>query len=220
MSAPSSQRLRLRYAKTGDARFIGHLDEARFWERVFRRVDLPLAYSHGFNPQAKMQFAAALPVGVEGENEWLDVWTREPVQPDAWLDRIRSALPPGFTLHDLTEIPLTLPAMQASLRMAIYDVRWRQDLGEELATGVDELLACSSLIRPHHKDASKTYDLRPLIASLAILPPDEDASTRLHMALRSGPAGSARVTEVIAALGLEQTSHRIIRTNLILAEPG
>jgi len=110
------QRLRLRYSKKGEARYIGHLDVARFWERVFRRVDLPIAYSQGFNPQARLQFASALPVGVAGENELVDVWLLERIEPTAWLDRLRRTLPPGFFLKDIEEVPLKSPAMQSRLR--------------------------------------------------------------------------------------------------------
>ena len=38
-------RMRIKFAKTEDMRFSGHLDLHRAWERTFRRAGLPLAYS-------------------------------------------------------------------------------------------------------------------------------------------------------------------------------
>ncbi len=213
---PPVQRLRLRYGKTGDARWVGHLDEGRFWERVFRRVDLPLAYSHGFNPQPKVQFAAALPVGVAGVNELVDVWLLEAVDPDAWAERIGLSLPPGWVLHEVRQVPLDLPAMQSSLRLAAYEVRWGADLSpQRLKERVAWLLAQTTLVRPHHKESDRSYDLRPLIERMVVATAD---AAGVDVTLHSGPERSGRITEVVAALEFSGIRHEITRTALILVE--
>ena len=213
---PPVQRLRLTYSKKEDARYIGHLDEARFWERVFRRVDLPLAYTHGFHPQARIQFAAALPVGVAGANELLDIWLEERVEPETWIAPITRNLPPGFAIQSLIEIPLKLPAMQASLRKAFYLVCWEDVPGAELRAGAQKLLAEEEILRPHFKKPNKTYNIRPRILSIE---PAPDAPNCLRMILQAGSQGNARVNEVIAAMGLAERRHAILREKLILDEP-
>ncbi len=211
--AAARQRLRLRYAKGGDARFVGHLDEARFWERVCRRAGLPLAYSQAFNPQPRIHFAAALPVGVEGENELLDVWLLEQVAPEAWLPRLLANLPPDFRLHAIAEVALDAPAMQSILDMADYELRFSAETDRTLLAGrVDLLLAQPSLSRPQRKDPQKSYDLRPLIVRAEVLP------TAPTIALRLLAAG--RITEVVAALGLEDRPHRQVRVALLLRQGG
>ena len=208
------QRLRFCYAKTGDARYIGHLDVARFWERVFRRVDLPLAYSHGFNPQPRIQFASALPVGVEGERELLDVWLTERIDPEEWLDRIRANLPKGFSLHSIEEVPLDAPSMQSALRFATYEVQWDESLTrEELESRVQALLAQSEIPRPKRKKPGQTYNLRPLIETMTV-EEDDAGRPRLRMVLAAGSRGNARGSEVIDALGLGEKPHHIVRTAL------
>ena len=212
---PPLQRLRLTYSKAADARYIGHLDLARFWERVFRRVDLPLAYSHGYHPQPRIQFASALPVGVAGLNEMMDVWLQERVQPQAWVEPIARNLPRGFAIKSLVEVPLKLPAMQASLLAAIYRVCWEDVSGIELQQRVEEVLARSEILRPRFKKPDKSYDLRPRIHSIHLLP-DERGCVRMKLA--AGSQSNARVSEVIDALGLANRRHAILREELILAE--
>ncbi len=212
---PPVQRLRLTYSKKEDARYIGHLDEARFWERVFRRVDLPMAYTHGFHPQARLQFAAALPVGVAGENELLDIWLAQRIEPEAWLAAIARNLPPGFTAKKLLEVPLKLPAMQASLRAAVYLVCWEHTSGDELAARAQKLLAEQEILRPHFKKPGKTYNLRPRIQTIEALP---EAPNCLRMLLQAGSQGNARINEVIAAMELDEQAHTILRERLILEE--
>ncbi|HEY79799.1 MAG TPA: DUF2344 domain-containing protein [Caldilineae bacterium] len=214
--SPPVQRLRLTYSKTGDARYIGHLDLARFWERVFRRVDLPLAYSHGFHPQPRIQFASALPVGVTGEREMLDVWLTQRIEADAWSEPIARNLPPGFAILDLREVDLQLPAMQASLRQAIYRVCWQEINQEELTVRVKELLAHNEIPRSRFKKPHKTYDLRPRILTIDLLP---ETPGCVRMTLQAGSQNNARVSEVIDAMGLSETPHKITRERLILDEP-
>lgn len=210
------QRLRLCYAQTGDARYIGHLDTARFWERVFRRVDLPLAYTQGYNPQARIQFASALPVGIEGENELLDVWLNEAVDPEVWLERIRQTLPPGFRLKSIREVPLKAPAMQSQLQQTRYSIDFGTDIGGgELKARVRSLMALKELWRPHHKRKDKTYDLRALIDEMQV---DESVTgVRLHLLVRSGSQGNARVDEVLDSLGVVHIPHHTVRHELIFA---
>ncbi len=215
-TTPPTQRLRLTYSKTGDARYIGHLDLARFWERVFRRVELPLAYSHGYNPQPRIQFASALPVGVAGEQELLDLWLTRKVAPTAWIPRIARNLPPGFAILDLKEVHLKLPAMQASLRRAVYRVCWREINPQELTQRVDALLARKEIIRPRFKKPHKTYDLRPRILHIYPIPAMPGC---VRMELQAGSQNNARVSEVIDALGMTHIPHEITRERLILTEP-
>ena len=71
--APAVTRVRIRFAKLGKIRWTSHRDVARMWERAFRRVELPLAYSAGFSPRPKVSFGLALPTGHESVAEYLDV---------------------------------------------------------------------------------------------------------------------------------------------------
>ena len=217
MTNPPSpvQRLRLTFSKTGDARYIGHLDLARFWERVFRRVDMPLAYSHGFNPQPRIQFASALPVGVAGEQELLDLWLTRRIEPADWIDPIARNLPPGFAILGLEEVDLKLPAMQASLRQAVYRVCWPDLDADTLAQRVAWLLSQTDIPRPHFKKPHKTYNLRPRILDVSPLP---DRPGCVRMTLQAGSQGNARVSEVIDAMGLAESPHDIVRERLILDE--
>ena len=65
-------RVRLLFEKTGPARYISHLDLTRTFQRAFRRADLPLSYSEGFNPHPYLSVARPLPVGVSSFCELLD----------------------------------------------------------------------------------------------------------------------------------------------------
>ena len=69
-------RARIQFSKTGKIRWTSHRDVARMWERAFRRIELPLAYSEGFSPRPKVSFGLALSTGHESLAEYLDVELR------------------------------------------------------------------------------------------------------------------------------------------------
>src|SRR4030042_2093023 len=67
------RKVRLRFKKVGDLRYISHLELAHLFYRASRRAGLPLSHSEGFHPLPKMVFSAALPVGVESLTEIVDI---------------------------------------------------------------------------------------------------------------------------------------------------
>ena len=45
--APVRQRVRITFARGENARYVGHLDMVRTWERIIRRADLPVETRRG-----------------------------------------------------------------------------------------------------------------------------------------------------------------------------
>ena len=61
------------FEKTKEISYTSHLDVQRTLQRAFRRANLPLAFSKGFNPHPKLSFATALATGYTSAGEWLEV---------------------------------------------------------------------------------------------------------------------------------------------------
>ena len=57
-------RVRIRFRKQDDLRWIGHRDLMRCCERWFRRAGVALRRSEGFHPKPRMSFPSALAVGI------------------------------------------------------------------------------------------------------------------------------------------------------------
>lgn len=60
------------FEKTGNAIFISHLDLMRLFQRAFKRAELPLTHTKGFNPRPSVSIALPLSLGVESLCEMLD----------------------------------------------------------------------------------------------------------------------------------------------------
>jgi radical SAM-linked protein len=209
------RRIRLSFAKGEALKYISHLDLARAWERLFRRAKLPVAYSRGFTPRPRFQIAAALPVGVRGQAELLDLWLTQPLPPEAVLERLRPSMPPGLTVLKAEEVDLHAPSLQSQMRAADYRAVVRsQEPTEAIQGRIGTLLQAPTIPRRRqHKGRWQTYDLRPLIQSIHV-EPGEPGEHVLVMRLQASPQGAGRPDEILDALGLSLAVHTMERTAL------
>ncbi len=211
----TQQRLRITFGKHGALRFVGHLDLVTTWERILRRARIPLEYTRGFNPRPRLQFAAALAVGITSESEMLDAWLTAPLEDDfpaAWIAHLQRQSPVGLHIYALREVPIKSPSLPPQVFSAEYVIAPHDPelTPEDLYTRADALLAQKTIERVRHKK-KKTYDLRPLIMGL-----DMDGEGHLIARLRTGERANGRPDELIDALGLEMSAVRIHRRSLVL----
>lgn len=206
-------RLRIIFAKVGALRYTGHLDLHRLWERAARRAELPLAYSQGFHPQPKLAIAAALPLGFSSRCEVLDMRLEHEVPLEGLREKLQETLPTGIQVTHVEYVDEKLPALQTLVASAEYQVTLtdsssllRTD-GMELKRRIDSVMATESIIRERR---GKTYDLRPLIEMLDVVP---EGKILMRLAAREGATG--RPEEVLDMLGIRFEETRIERTQLI-----
>lgn len=74
--------VRIWFTKCDTAKYISHLDLTRCFIRAFRRTDIPLWYTEGFNPHPHLVFGLSLPLGAEGLNEAFDIRLDDDSYPD------------------------------------------------------------------------------------------------------------------------------------------
>lgn len=211
-------RLRARFGRGEEVKFISHLDLVRFWQRAFRRAGLPLAYSHGFTPHPRLSLAAPLALGVTSEAELMEFCLERPSSGALVVASLRQELPQGIAIYEVHSVPLSLPSLQSQVRYAEYEVRVRLHCRhQEVEKRIAELLARQSLPWQHERDTgTKRYDLRAFIDSLWIK--DCDGShVILGMRLECSSRGAGRPEQVTLALGLP-LPERIHRTRLILGQ--
>lgn len=211
------QRLRLTYRQREQMRYVGHLDVVRTWERALRRAAVPLAYSQGFNPQPRLQFASALPMGATGDGEIVDVVMDEPMEPESFLFQVQPQLPRGLELVGVQEVPLKSPALQSQKGVSEWQVEVKSDLDQaELSRRVEALLAREKIMQQRQRKGREVrYDLRPLIVAARYEGPEPNGWHRLTLHLRSEPGATGRPEQVLEALGLGELPLRMRRLRVV-----
>jgi len=201
-------RLRITFSKTGALRYIGHLDLNTIWERAARRAGLPLAYTQGFHPQPKMNFASALPLGFSSRCEMVDLWFNEELDLPSLSTQLQNAMPSGISILSMQSVDERAAALQTQIISAEYEVSVTEAMDKvRLKQKIDEVMANPTLPRERR---GKSYDLRPLIEKLELA-----AENQIRMRLSAREGATGRPEEVLAVLEIPIEKVSIERTGLI-----
>lgn len=85
-------------------KFIGHLDVMRFFQKVMRRADIPIAFTGGFSPHMIMSFANPLGVGVTSDGEYFDIELTEDIDMKAAVERMNQVTVEGIDIINMVPI--------------------------------------------------------------------------------------------------------------------
>lgn len=205
------QRVRIRFRKEGDLRLISHRDLVRTFERLFRRVRLPLSMSEGFHPKPRMSFPSALSLGIAGCEEVAELELSEVVDADELRQSLSAEAPAGLAI---VEVRLLAEGEgKAQLERVLYEIEIPPTRREATRQAIQRLLECPSY-PIQRKDRSEPIDL---LADLEVL---KLVGERLHIGKRASRSASAQPREILAALDLadlEDEGRHLTRTQVEIA---
>jgi len=161
-------------------RFISHLDMQRLLQRTFRRANLPLAYSQGFNPHPLLSFASALAVGYTSDAEWIDIKLAHEADPDELLRSINEALPIGLSVSQVVQATDALPTLTVLTHSARYCVKIESEQPidpAQVQTAIDTLLNGEIVVVKRTKSGYKPVDIRPQLIDLTLTESTDKALT-------------------------------------------
>ena len=210
-------RLRVRFKRGEEIKFISHLDLIRLWQRALHRARLPLTYSKGFSPHPRISLAVPLAIGVTSEAELADIFLDKPVSPHFFSAALSQQLPPGIEIVQVYPIPPHQPSLQSQASFAEYAVTTATSQEtKEIEANITSLLSIEHLPWQHRRDTgTRSYDLRTLISDLWLIDILYPYCT-IGMRLRCDSSGSGRPEQVALALGFSEQPQSILRTKLIL----
>lgn len=163
-------------------------------ERLFRRAQLPIAMSQGFHPKLRMSFFSALPLGVGGMDEVLELEFCESVDPRTVLTRLNECTVDGLTfLHAHVPAP---HEKKVTLRSSRYELTVPTELRAQTAQNVERLL--NAVEFPIEKHNGKIVNLRPVVAGLDF----DRNSGHFHVELFSTSGPDAGIRELLVGLDL------------------
>ncbi len=188
--------VRFHYSKTGMMKYLGHLDLIRFFERAFRRLKLPLAFSQGFHPHPKMTFGGPLSVGVSSEYEIMEVELEKEIAVAPFMASFNTFAPAGLALVDYKIIEKS-----TSLMHAVALIRYRVDMPSACCDLVAAFAAAESIIlrKKNKKHRWVDKDLKPFVADIVDCGLQETRQ-RYIISIHSLDSGSAKPRDVIAIL--------------------
>lgn len=200
------------FTKTGRLRFLSHLDFTRLFRRAFRRAEIDIQYTEGFNPQQKISVANPLPLGYESTMEFMLIET-DTAFTEEKRKRLNAVLPEGVEVTACTE-PEPFFDLHKTYVSSAYE--WREITPEDGARLYDALkewlqeehIIVTKVREKKGRRRVQTKDIKPLIEKVEL----QDG--RLFTRLCSHDAATLRPGELLLHLrehGYAGEEHPVFR---------
>ena len=172
-------KVRIKFAKYGVMKFIGHLDMMRFFQKAIRRSDIDVRYSEGFSPHQIMSFAAPLGVGIESFGEYLDIEVLSMDSPEAMRRALNDVMVEGVEILSVNVLPDQAKNAMASVAAASYRLTMKEGAFpiDDLAERLRAFYAQDTI--PYTKETKKSVvelDLKQGIYELGV---NEEGAVRM-----------------------------------------
>ena len=118
-------KLRIKFAKYGAMKFIGHLDMMRFFQKAIRRAGIDIKYSEGFSPHQIMSFAAPLGVGIESSGEYMDIEVLSMTSTADVRRALNEVMVDGVEVLSVSVLPDNAKNAMASVAAASYRLKMK-----------------------------------------------------------------------------------------------
>lgn len=202
--------VRIRFEKTGRAKYMSHLDLNRTMTRALRRAALPVWYTEGFNRHPYITFAAPLSLGYEGLRESMDFRLEEDVDMAEVVSRLNAVMPQGLRVVEAGEAVMKPGELAAS--------RWRLWFSCP-RPALEALLAQDSILveKRTKKKQLKEMDIRPYLSDVSL--DEEGEETRMEVTLPCSGDTTVNPSLILSALrrqlGMEDITCRTVRLDLL-----
>jgi radical SAM-linked protein len=212
---PVRHRVRIRFAKKGRLRFLGHRDLVRALERLFRRANLRLGMTQGFHPKPRMTFPLALGLGIDGLEEVMELELAEQLSPEEVLARLRQ-----HAIEGLEFLSVSLPGSGAKnkvkVKRVVYSIMIPPERREEASLRLKELLERPDVIIRRPKKGTE-FNLKDTLDSLEIHEGILDMTLRQRVNV---PDASPRdILRELELEDIEKTSRLVRRRVEVEGEP-
>ena len=191
-------KVRIRFSKTGALVYIGHLDVMRYFQKLFRRSGIPVAYTEGFSPHQILSFSHPLPLGMESAGEYADVELTSRITTQKALESMRKMSVPEIGIMSFKELPEKCENAMASVTAARYEVIMPDIIPfSDIQKAADDFISKDEVIvLKKSKKNEKEVNIRPLVYEL-----ETDPKKRIiSMLVSSGSRDNLKPELVINAM--------------------
>jgi radical SAM family uncharacterized protein/radical SAM-linked protein len=208
----AKKKIRLKFRKVGEMRFLSHLELAHLFYRASKRADLPLCFSEGFHPMPRIIFATALPVGMESLTETVDIEYEGKISPPDVLVRLNQTLPQGVEILEAKEVPLFFHLASLSHPSTYWIPLGHLLSKEEALSRIEKALGEKDFFIHQERDGKKrSVNIRPLIEKMEAKEKEgcqgNVSQWGMELVLRRPTGRTAKPVEIVGAVfGLDQES--------------
>jgi len=206
-------KLWIKFTKENYMKYISHLDLMRLFQRSFRRCNIPIKYSQGFNPQPKMTIASPLALGIESAVEFMEIELEERISEKEFINAMNKDLPEGIRIIDAKYLE-SKSSIATYIHWSYYQIQFTANNVsslDKLEDYIAKLLERDELIiekekRKGNKTITKEENIRPLIGNIAVSKDktktvsENSYQVTINCLLKSGDRGNLKPLDFLKAL--------------------
>lgn len=187
--------VRIKFCKIGNLQFISHLDLQRTFHRVLVRANIPMWYTKGFNPHAKLVFGVPLSVGTESMCEMADLR----IERQIGLDEIKNRLNEQLT-DEMYVLEAYYPSTKYSdIAYADYTITLKSPaIDFKSCEKVSKLFSSPVMMVKKSKSGEKEVDITAFIKRLKIT--SANGSMTLNAILSAGSTENLNPEYIVSAI--------------------
>lgn len=165
-------KVRLKFTKGNEVKYISHLDLTRVFQRAIRRTGIPISYSSGFNPHQEISFGAPLSLGITSNAEYVDLRLDEPMEIPEIIRRLNGSLPEGIRILDGTVLGENAKSAMSAVTHAKYSISMEiENIAPDALEKCIQAFASQEHIivakeQPKKNFQLKEIDIRPMIVDM------------------------------------------------------
>ncbi|MEY8304076.1 TIGR03936 family radical SAM-associated protein [Anaerosalibacter bizertensis] len=198
--------LRVKFTKENYLKYISHLDLMRLFQRAFRKADIPMKYSEGFNPHPKFSIASALSLGVSSIGEYMDVELEKKISITTFIHRMNQVLPDDIKILKAEYIEEN-KSVSSMIDWGFYKIQFKLKntlSEEEVKKNVEDVLSLDEIIiikqkKKKGKIREREKDIRPFIGNV-VVKEVKDNLVSMEVLLKTGDSGNLKAIDFLSSL--------------------
>lgn len=202
--------LRVVFNKKSYLKYIGHLDLMRLFQRTFKKAEIDIKYSQGFNPHPKFSIASPLSLGVESEEEYMDIELNSKISVENFIVNMNRALPRGIEIIRAEYIEKG-DTIASIIAWAFYEITFKTESlwnEEKVKESISDYLSREEIFilkkkRKKRKKIEVEADIRSLIGNINIKDISGEKIT-LQALLKCGGNGNLKPIQLISSFKKEE----------------
>ncbi len=198
-AAGTRRKLRLRFAKCGDGRFLSHLEMVTLFSRAVKRAGISVKFSEGFHPLPRIIFGPALPVGIESDHEFVDMEIVGGRGPEEIMRDLNRTLPAWVRIRAAQEIPLKCSALSDNISTVSFVIRagegddWLSSRTALMQERIDRFLRDETRpVAVRTKKGMAEIDLKQWVESIALT-----GGSALELTVKMTGSKTVRPSEIL-----------------------
>lgn len=190
-------KIRIKYSKLGNLKFIGHLDVMRYFQKEIRRANLKISYSKGYSPHQIISFAAPLALGITSDGEYFDAEFDEVSSSNEMIAALNAVSVEDIVVSKCVRIPDDAKNAMSIVAASDYRITFREETeeSEKILSALETFFARDEIVvLKKTKKKEQEENIRPGILKL------DRRENGIYMLLLTGSSYNLKPELVMQAL--------------------